>query len=85
MSLTVRVLSGTLLGAWCLSTAFAQTNAESCDHNSPKTRAEVKAELAAARAAGDNPLDWIHYPENAIRAGRIVAEQRAQAGNPCPR
>jgi hypothetical protein len=85
MSSTVRVLFGTLLGALCASTAFAQMSAESCDRNSPKTRAEVQAELAATHAAGDNPVDWIHYPENAIRANRIVAEQRAQAGNPCPR
>jgi hypothetical protein len=38
----------------------------------------VKADLADWRAAGYDPLDWIDYPENAQRAGRIVAQRRAQ-------
>jgi hypothetical protein len=37
----------------------------------------VIADLAEWRAAGYDPNDWIDYPENAIAAGRIVAERRA--------
>jgi len=85
MNYVLRVLLGVLLGGWFVSTAFAQMGSGSCDPNAPKTHAEVKAELAAWLAAGYDPMDWINYPENAIRAGRIVAEQRAQAGYACPR
>jgi hypothetical protein len=35
-------------------------------------------DLIEWRAAGYDPLDWIDYPENAQRAGRIVAARRAQ-------
>jgi len=39
----------------------------------------VKADLVAWIKAGYDPNDWLNYPENAQRAGRIVAAQRAQA------
>jgi hypothetical protein len=61
-----------------MSTAFAQTSARPYDPSAPKTRAQVKADLAEWRAAGYDPLDWIDYPDNAQRAGRIVAARRAQ-------
>ena len=48
-------------------------------NNAGKTRAEVKADLVEWRKAGYDPLDWINYPANAIAAGRIVAQRRAQA------
>jgi hypothetical protein len=60
-----------------MGTAFAQTSQPS-DPSAPLTRAQVKADLAAWRAAGYDPLDWIDYPDNAQRAGRIVAARRAQ-------
>jgi len=85
MNYAFRILSGALLGAWCVTTASAQMGAEFCNPIAPKTHAGVKADLAAWRAAGYDPLDWINYPENAIRAGRIVAKQRAQASYACPR
>ncbi|MEZ0603271.1 DUF4148 domain-containing protein [Paraburkholderia sp. IW21] len=69
---------GALLAAVCMSTAFAQTSARPYDPSAPKTRAEVKADLADWRAAGYDPLNWIDYPDNALRAGRIVAARRAQ-------
>jgi hypothetical protein len=71
---------GALLAAVSMSTAFAQTSARPYDPSAPKTRAEVRADLAEWRAAGYNPLDWIDYPNNAQRAGRIVAARRAQQG-----
>jgi len=80
MKTVFRVILGALFSAWCVTSAFAQTQAGSCNPNAPKTRAEVKADLAQWLAAGYDPLDWIDYPENAQRAGRIVAQQRAAAG-----
>lgn len=78
MKIVSRIGLGALLAAACMSTAFAQTSARPYDPSAPKTRAEVKADLAAWRAAGYDPLDWINYPDNALRAGRIVAARRAQ-------
>lgn len=79
MKVTSRVLLGALLSAWCVTSAFAQTSS-SCNSSAPKTRAEVKADLAQWLAAGYDPFDWINYPDNAQRAGRIVSQQRAAAG-----
>jgi len=49
------------------------TNPPWVDNGQPKTRAEVKAELARLEAAGYEPSDWVHYPQNLHRA-----ETRAQ-------
>ncbi|AXL49391.1 hypothetical protein DSC91_001187 [Paraburkholderia caffeinilytica] len=68
---------GALLAAVSMSSAFAQTS-RAYDPAAPLTRAQVKADLADWRAAGYDPLDWIDYPDNAQRAGRIVAARRAQ-------
>lgn len=68
---------GALLAAVSMSSAFAQTS-HPYDPSAPLTRAQVKADLADWRAAGYDPLDWIDYPDNAQRAGRIVAARRAQ-------
>ncbi|HEX3635743.1 MAG TPA: DUF4148 domain-containing protein [Paraburkholderia sp.] len=68
---------GALLAAVAMNGAFAQTS-RPYDPSAPKTRAEVKADLAEWLAAGYDPLDWIDYPQNAQRAGRIVAARRAQ-------
>ncbi|HZZ05253.1 DUF4148 domain-containing protein [Paraburkholderia sp.] len=69
---------GALLAAVSMSTAFAQTSVRPYDQSGPLTRAQVRADLAEWRAAGYDPLDWIDYPDNAQRAGRIVAARRAQ-------
>ncbi|MGF6776825.1 DUF4148 domain-containing protein [Paraburkholderia sp. GAS334] len=79
MNIISRIAAGALLGALLAPSVFAQTTAQTYDPSAPKTRAEVKADLKAWRAAGYDPLDWINYPENAQRAGSIVAAQRAQA------
>lgn len=78
MKIACRVGLGALLAAVSMSTAFAQTSARPYDPSAPKTRAEVRADLAEWRAAGYDPLDWINYPVNAQHAGRIVAARRAQ-------
>ena len=75
------ILIGALFGASCVASAFAQPSSRYGDPPAPKTRAEVKADLIAWLAAGYDPNNWWEYPDNAQRAGRIVAEQRArQAG-----
>jgi hypothetical protein len=77
MKIVSRVGLGALLAAVSIGSAFAQM-AQPSDPNAPKTRAQVRADLVEWRAAGYDPLDWIDYPQNAQRAGRIVAARRAQ-------
>ncbi|WP_296653996.1 DUF4148 domain-containing protein [Paraburkholderia sp.] len=43
----------------------------------PVTRAQVRAELTQLRAAGYNPNDWMHYPDNIQAAEAKVDAQRA--------
>ena len=80
MKIVFRTGLGALLAALSMSAALAQTSAQTYDPSAPKTRAQVKADLKEWLAAGYDPLDWIDYPENAQRAGRIVAARRAQQG-----
>ncbi|SDR34078.1 protein of unknown function [Paraburkholderia fungorum] len=80
MKIVSRVGLGALLVAVSIGSALAQTTAQSSDPSAPKTRAQVRADLIEWRAAGYDPLDWIDYPQNAQRAGRIVAARRAQQG-----
>lgn len=79
MNILSRIAAGALLGTLLVPAVFAQTAAQTYDPSAPKTRAEVKADLAAWRAAGYDPLDWINYPANAQQAGKIVAARRAQS------
>ena len=79
MNILSRIAAGALLGTLLVPAVFAQTATQTYDPSAPKTRAEVKADLAAWRSAGYDPLDWINYPANAQQAGRIVAAQRAQS------
>lgn len=49
------------------------------------TRASVRAELDELVAAGYNPRDWYHYPDNLQAAQRIVEQRHAalaQSGAP---
>lgn len=75
-----RISLGALLAACFVTSAFAQAQG-SCNPAGPKTRAEVRADLKQWRAAGYDPLDWADYPDNAQRAGQIVAQQRAASGH----
>jgi Domain of unknown function (DUF4148) len=77
-----RMMWGVFLGASFVASAFAQAPSRPYDPSAPKTRAEVKADLAEWLAAGYDPNDWLDYPDNALRAGRIVAAQRAKAAGP---
>ncbi|RZF25551.1 DUF4148 domain-containing protein [Paraburkholderia sp. UYCP14C] len=78
MKLFSRIGLGALLAAAGISTVYAQAVMQPTDPSAPKTRAQVRADLKEWLAAGYDPFDWINYPENAQRAGRIVAEHRAQ-------
>jgi hypothetical protein len=79
MKTASRLAAAALLSALLAPSVFAQPGAGNYDPSAPKTRAEVRADLVQWRAAGYDPNDWINYPDNAQRAGRIVAQQRAQA------
>ncbi|WP_042266598.1 DUF4148 domain-containing protein [Paraburkholderia heleia] len=78
-----RVMLGVLAAACCFASAAAV--AQPGDPSQPLTRAQVRADLIEWRQAGYDPLDWIDYPENAQRAGAIVAQRRAaRAGYGAP-
>jgi hypothetical protein len=53
--------------------ALAQTYTPS----GPLTRAQVRADLVDWLQAGFDPMDKLDYPCNALRAGAIVAQRRA--------
>jgi hypothetical protein len=42
----------------------------------PLTRAQVRAELAQLRAAGYDPADWLHYPDNVQAAQAKIHAQK---------
>lgn len=79
-----RLILAALFGATFVApAAFGEVDSQSYHPPTPKTRAEVIADFTDWRAAGYDPQnDWIDYPENALRAGRIVAERRAQVAHP---
>ena len=52
--------------------SFAQSSQQQ-----PATRAQVRTELAQLRAAGYDPSDWMHYPENIQAAEARVAADKA--------
>ncbi|CAB3798399.1 hypothetical protein LMG28688_04716 [Paraburkholderia caffeinitolerans] len=58
--------------------SFAQSQQQQ-----PLTRADVRAELAQLRAAGYDPSDWMHYPQNIQAAeARIAAAKTNTAYGP---
>lgn len=61
-------------GSFASTAALAQTNGPSA----PLTRAQVRADLADWIQAGFDPMDKLDYPANALRAGAIVAQRRAE-------
>lgn len=83
MNSPVRVVLAVLAAACGFASAAAV--AQPHDPSQPLTRAQVRADLIEWRQAGYDPLDWIDYPENAQRAGAIVAQRRAaRAGYGAP-
>jgi len=71
-----RLMLGAVAAGWAIASASAF--ASPTDPYGPKTRAQVRAELVEWLAAGFDPQDWVNYPENAQRAGAIVAQRRAE-------
>ncbi|MGF6638213.1 hypothetical protein OKW38_000209 [Paraburkholderia sp. MM5496-R1] len=67
-----------LLGASSVASAYGQPSMQSYDPSAPKARAQVIAELNEWFAAGFNPQEWYYYPDNALSAGRLVAQRRAE-------
>jgi hypothetical protein len=66
-----------LLAAGSVATASAQ--AQPYGSIAPLTRAQVRADLVEWRDAGYEPVsNQYDYPENALRAGAIVAQRRAE-------
>ncbi|WP_322107120.1 DUF4148 domain-containing protein [Paraburkholderia sp. J41] len=58
--------------------SFAQAQ-----NQQPLTRAQVRGELAQLRAAGYDPSDWMHYPDNIQAAeARVQAEKANTAYGP---
>ncbi len=66
-----------LLKAALVATVLAVPAASFAQSQQPVTRAEVKADLAQLRAAGYDPSDWMHYPDNIQAAEAKVAAERA--------
>lgn len=84
MKLLSCLLPGVLVATF--SAAAVSAFAQPVGSSAPRTRADVRSDLIEWRAAGYDPLDWVNYPQNAQRAGAIVAERRAAraAGTPMP-
>ena len=66
-----------LLGAALLAAVVAVPAVSYAQSQQPVSRAEVRAELAQLRAAGYDPSDWMHYPENIQAAEQKVAAEKA--------
>ncbi|BBU29316.1 hypothetical protein BTHE68_30500 [Burkholderia sp. THE68] len=77
MTTTPRIILGAL-ALCCAASAFAQPQASPSDPNAPKTRAQVRQDFLLWRSAGYDPNDWLNYPDNALRASRIIAQRQAR-------
>jgi hypothetical protein len=66
-----------LLKAALVAAVLAVPAASFAQSQQPVTRAEVKADLAQLRAAGYDPSDWMHYPDNIQAAEAKVAAEKA--------
>ncbi len=66
-----------LLGAALLATVVVVPTVSYAQSQQPLTRAEVRADLAQLRAAGYDPSDWMHYPQNVQAAEQKIAAEKA--------
>ena len=72
-----------LLKAVVVAAVLAVPAVSFAQQQQPLTRAQVRAELAQLRAAGYNPADWMHYPDNIQAAeAKIHAQTAAQGYGP---
>ncbi|CAD6507907.1 DUF4148 domain-containing protein [Paraburkholderia sabiae] len=81
MGFFLRFTSCVLFGTSCVASAYAQVSSGSTDPSAPRTRAQVVAELNEWFAAGFNPEEWAHYPDNAEAAALIVARRHGATGS----
>ncbi|EUC12579.1 DUF4148 domain-containing protein [Paraburkholderia hospita] len=79
MKIIIPVAFGILLSANSIASAFAQASTSPYDPSPSKTRAEVMADAQRWFAVGFDPLDLFNYPNTAMKASRILSEQRGQA------
>jgi hypothetical protein len=80
MSSIPRFIVGAL-ALCCAASPLAQPQAQTSDPNAPKTRAQVQQDFLLWRSAGYDPNDWLNYPDNALRASRIIAQRQARGEN----
>jgi hypothetical protein len=80
MTALSRIVLASLVAAGSVASAAAL--AQTYTPSAPLTRAEVRADLADWIQAGFDPKDKLNYPANALRAGAIVAQRRADHAAP---
>jgi hypothetical protein len=72
-----------LLKAAVVAAVFAVPAVSFAQQQQPLTRAQVRAELVELRAAGYEPADWMHYPDNIQAAeAKVQAQKSAQGYGP---
>ena len=76
MTALSRIVFASLVAAGAVASTAAQ--AQTYTAPAPLTRAQVRADLADWLQAGFDPMDKLDYPSNALRAGAIVAQRRAE-------
>lgn len=57
--------------------AFPGVSYSQTQQQAPLTRADVRGELVQLRAAGYDPSDWVHYPQNIQAVEARVAARKA--------
>jgi hypothetical protein len=73
-----------LLKAAVVAAALAVPAVSFAQQQQPVTRAQLRAEVVELHAAGYEPADWMHYPENIQAAEAKVQAQKAAQGNGTP-
>ena len=66
-----------LLKAAVVAAVLAVPAVSFAQQQQPVTRAQLRTEIVQLRAAGYEPGDWMHYPENIQAAEAKVEAQKA--------
>jgi K+-transporting ATPase c subunit len=69
-----------LLKAAMVAAVLAVPAVSFAQQQQPLTRAQVRAELVQLRAAGYDPADWMHYPDNIQAAEAKLQAQKVAQG-----
>lgn len=70
-----------LLKAAVVAAVLAVPAVSFAQQQQPVTRAQLRTEIVQLRAAGYEPGDWMHYPENIQAAQAKIQAQKAEQGN----